>query len=586
MKQDDYLGGGLAVGVCLFLLTACSFEKPNTEADEVAQVLEARNGIPNNSEDSGAVLKHFDAPEFDFGAGQRSFSASQLPADPSVEASSTDVDTNDGDTRPESCAVATTRTGTLAEARAIYQQVCASYPRPDCDPAEGGGFQCASQQIGGDSPEWVSNKEPIASNLLPEPEGEVIDIIIQEPNDPEPQEPSGAVLTVQVEDAPVNGDWRFVQSPAGYEGSGAYIWIGRNNFFLTEAGDSVLAYEMQIETAGQYEVRVRSHIDFGPGQTPESVRNDLNNDVFLRVNGGAWTKVSHQTRGVWANTNPLTVSLPRGAVSVQLSGRSQYFVVDSITATPVEETPPINNSQSDLYALHYDVCPDPDDIQAMVANHMVTDKLGLPNVLGVIGTCGREIASRYDDDGELLFNQLHPDGLNAATNYSGSVVAAANQWEETLNAGFRVLVAEGGQSDFTADVVRRIPSSLRSAITVVQHSHGNGSYNEGFTSDANLAFLINNVNYVRVDNGNVGGNNTANLASWQHGLQDPDPFIDVVLDSKYSRYWVAAFNELSPYCRPQSYQCRIDFSDSVELLYLVGDTTTTNILNFANTYKE
>jgi len=56
---------------------------------------------------------------------------------------------------PAVCSVATTTTGTLSEAREIYADICAGYPQPDCDPALGGGWQCASVQIGDDAPPWV-----------------------------------------------------------------------------------------------------------------------------------------------------------------------------------------------------------------------------------------------------------------------------------------------------------------------------------------------------------------------------------------------------------------------------------------------
>ena len=443
------------------------------------------------------------------------------------------------------------------------------YPnlRPDCDPINGV-FVCSNQTLG-------SNRPPQGGNDVP-----TVPVPVETPVVvPETGQQTG--LTVQTETQAATG-WTFVTTPSGHEGDGALIWKGGNGFTLDTAGRGTLTYQFYLENGGDYEVTVRSHITDGPTQSPQPA--DKNNDAWLRVNGGTWTKIFHQDRGRWSTTKHKTFRFEAGNNTVSISGRSQYFVIDSVTLIP-PRTLPVNNPTpilgEDLYVVHYDVCPDRDDVHAMVANYVVFDQLGITNVLAAIGTCGTAISDRYSDSGESLFGQLYSDGINVDTNYDTAVATAAARWEEVLNDGHNVFVAEGGQSDFTAAVVRRINASLRGSITVVQHAP---TYNEGNTASSNLSFLRDNVNYINIDNGNAGGNSTANLASWQQGLQDTSPFVNAALSSQYSTYWSQAFAVLDPNCRPQSYTCRIDFSDSVELLYLVGDTDTTDILEFANKY--
>ena len=549
-KFDDLLGAGIIASIALFALTSCSFEKPVPEENiDVVPTITSRTG--GGDTDIAAANPDLDV----------SLSTPTIPAGPRT----------DGDDR-RVCSIATTQTGTLTDARVIFSDICASFPQPDCDPAEGGGYQCSSVQIGSDSPDWVEDKVPApVTNIVITGEPDVP--TTEEPENPTvPEQPGGETdvqLTIQTE-TQAAGDWQFIQDPLGYEGEGALLWLGRNNFFLSEAGDSVLSYDLTINTPGRYDVTVRSAI---LRDTPG--RPDLHNDVWLRVNDGAWTKLSHQNRNGWQNTNPKSFDLTAGGNTVQLSGRSFGFAVDSITLTPPTTV------SGDLYALHFDVCPDRDDIHAMPANRAVLDE-GSYNTMAVIGTCGTSIRDRYTSVGESIFYSLYPDGLNAADDYSGAVAAASQRWEDTLNAGYRVLVAEGGQSDFTADVVRSLPSSVdKNDIIVVQHAIG---YNEGFTQASNLAYLKANVDYRNIANGNSSGNSTANLASWQQGLQDTTFFVNMALTSKYEDQWVEAFRLLNPVCRPQSYTCRVDFSDSVELLYLVGDTTTTDINSFALKY--
>jgi len=567
---DDGQGLGLALAALVFL-TGCFDRGVATipEADDVQTTEVPSNSLQNN------------VPNIDIRNSN------------DVGNSSDGVDA----VRPDHCAIATTTTGNLNDARTIYADVCAGYPRPDCDPLTDGGWQCSSAQIGNFAPPWVTSNPPLPEVVINEPAPVVDTPVVETPVTPPPPAPevptpsplpSGpSVLTAQTE-TQRNDGWSFVQNPQGFEGEGALVWLGRNNFLLNEAGEGVLSYQFDVEYAGDYEVTVRSHITDGPNQAPQAP--DKNNDVWLRVNGGSWIKVFQQNRGSWTNTRPLDVTLAQGVTTVQLSGRSQFFVVDSISLRPENVSAPVVNQpqpqsptsvDGNLFALHYDVCPDLDDVQAMVANYAILDVQNV-RVLPVIGTCGLEIADRYNNGGETLFNKLYPDGLNVDRDYTGSVRAAAAAWEETLDAGYEVLVAEGGQSDFTAHVVRELGNrpDLRN-ITVVQHAVG---YNEGNTMASNLTFLRNTVNYVNIPNGNSEGNGSANLASWQAGIQDPEPFVDAALDSRYAELWLEAFNVLSPYCRPQSFQCRVDFSDSVELLYLTTDTTTTDLASFARTY--
>jgi hypothetical protein len=59
---------------------------------------------------------------------------------------STSANTNEANANH--CAVCTDKTGTLDTTRALYESSCANYILVDCDPINGGGWECSSGVIG------------------------------------------------------------------------------------------------------------------------------------------------------------------------------------------------------------------------------------------------------------------------------------------------------------------------------------------------------------------------------------------------------------------------------------------------------
>ena len=239
--------------------------------------------------------------------------------------------------------------------------------------------------------------------------------------------------------------------------------------------------------------------------------------------------------------------------------------------TPTTERPDADNCRAnasgtadlrnDLIALHFDHAPDPDDGHATTAGATIAAALDFePLVVG--GTYGSGNASRYKDASEPLMDIVWGSNgwLNADANWSRSVAVSADRWVETLNACGDVWVAEGGQADFTADVVRevldRIPGlDTESRIHVVQHS----GWNENNSNSGDLAFVQSMTDYEKIDSGNKD-NDTADL----HSEFYRGPFLNAALTSENGEAWAAAFDFLSPSGH------KLDFSDTTELLAIVG----------------
>lgn len=256
--------------------------------------------------------------------------------------------------------------------------------------------------------------------------------------------------------------------------------------------------------------------------------------------------------------------------------------VVSVPVTPSQPVPPPQSNgtigritQGDLLALHYDNCPDRDDGHAIASAKAVLDTVGISDVVIVNGTCGAAIRDRYQRTSPNVMRAVFGnDWLDGFDDETRSVNISADRWAATLANGDDVWVAEGGPSDFTANVLRRIRSAYPSVSTnrvhVVQHSSG-GNFNEANTSRAGIALVKQAADYITIPNGNNPNNGSADFN------QRSNAFVSIARQSRFASEWNAAFDYLNP-------NSRLDFSDTVELLYIINDTQTLTVDDFANRY--
>ena len=229
-------------------------------------------------------------------------------------------------------------------------------------------------------------------------------------------------------------------------------------------------------------------------------------------------------------------------------------------------------------ALHYDNCPDRDDGHAVVAGRAITNTVGINNFIVVNGTCGTDIRDDYQPESEAVLNATYGDDwLDGFNDLTESVNTAADRWAATLANGDDVWVQEGGPSDFTGMVLRRLgdvyPSVDRGRVHVVQHAAGRG-FNEANTTSANINLVMDVADYITLSNGNRGGNGTADL-----NMQSTS-FVNTALESTFASAWTAAFDYLDPI------EDKLDFSDTVELLFIISDDDTQNVNDFADRYLQ
>lgn len=217
--------------------------------------------------------------------------------------------------------------------------------------------------------------------------------------------------------------------------------------------------------------------------------------------------------------------------------------------------------ETDLLSLHYDHAPDKDDGQSAAADRTVLVTLFgrdwfAQHVVGVSGAYGIN-AAEFNDSSDAVMEAAFGDvggWLDAHEDRGGATEALTRRWRAALAAGGDVWVKEGGQSDLTASVVRRLldddpalPTAER--IHVVQHS----DWNETQTSPNALRFVREMTHYVRIPDANAylnvpGGDEAFRTAATS--------------DSAFGAVWRVAFAYYDPHER-------LDFSDTGELLHIL-----------------
>ena len=218
--------------------------------------------------------------------------------------------------------------------------------------------------------------------------------------------------------------------------------------------------------------------------------------------------------------------------------------------------------ERDILSLHYDHADDKDDGQSAAADRTLLQSLfGTDwisgHVIPVSGAYGRN-AELFRPESDAVMDAAWSDcggWLAAHAAREAAVAELAARWGRTLATGGDVWVKEGGQSDITAAVVKRINDrspGLETAarIHVVQHS----DWNEDQTSDSGLAYTKGHTHYIRIRDANA----YLNIAGGD------DRFVEAATAHPvYSAIWQAAFAYYDP-------RERLDVSDTGELMHILG----------------
>ena len=239
---------------------------------------------------------------------------------------------------------------------------------------------------------------------------------------------------------------------------------------------------------------------------------------------------------------------------------------------------------NDLLLAHFDSKTDVDDIHSVAA---VSTMLADPRLAGVqyhavAGAYGTQ-GGRYIPANELFEAAFGKNWSDAHTNIEQALNEVADIATKTLRQGGDVWIAEAGQSDFSAAVVKvvkvRLPKiNSRTRIHIVQHSE----WNENNTAPANLAFVKAQTDYNKIPDGNAIGNGTPGLrVNKRENLQQ------FISSDALLQIWDLAINIANQFNGSEGRYTNVyiknggmDFSDTAELCWIFGFEYLSNTREF------
>lgn len=228
----------------------------------------------------------------------------------------------------------------------------------------------------------------------------------------------------------------------------------------------------------------------------------------------------------------------------------------------------------DLYLAHFDLKTDVDDVHsvAAVATMLADPRFSKIRYHAVAGTYGIQAGLYVPAEGvfDLAFGE---NWSNAHADFDKALDEVRSLSIETLNDGGSIWIADGGQSDFSAALIRSmeelIPeSTAKERIHVVQHA----DWNEEVTTAEDLAFVKASASYQKIPSGNAPGNGSPGFRSttavnWQ----------EYVSDVRLTKTWTAAMEVANKYNGADDRYLNeairdggLDFSDVAETTWIFG----------------
>jgi len=230
--------------------------------------------------------------------------------------------------------------------------------------------------------------------------------------------------------------------------------------------------------------------------------------------------------------------------------------------------------EKDLYLAHFDVKTDVDDVHSVagVATMLADPRFSKVIYHAVAGTYGIQEGLYVPAEGlfDLAFGEHWSD---AHGDFDNALEEVRRLSIETLNNGGSIWIADAGQSDFSAALIRKIQelipeSTVKNRVHVVQHSE----WNEKVTTAADLAFVKEFASYQKIPDGNAPGNGTPGFRSmtavnWQ----------EYVSDVRLTEIWTTAVEIANEYNGADGRYLNeairdggLDFSDVAETAWIFG----------------
>ena len=232
------------------------------------------------------------------------------------------------------------------------------------------------------------------------------------------------------------------------------------------------------------------------------------------------------------------------------------------------------NKERDLLLVQLDSKTDVDDLHtaAALATLLSDSKFSKIHFHAVAGTYGIQ-EGLYVPPNELLKLAFENNWTDAHEDFNNAIEKVQAIVKTTLANQGDIWIAEAGQSDFTASLIKKILSDIPGINTskrvhVVQHS----DWNEKSTSPEHLQYVKSSTDYHKISDGNVVGNGTP-------GFMDPDfsNWKDKIKVPKLIKIWNLSTEISNEYNGKEGRYTNkaivaggLDFSDLAEVCWILG----------------
>ncbi|RPD95954.1 hypothetical protein EGM88_10820 [Aureibaculum marinum] len=264
------------------------------------------------------------------------------------------------------------------------------------------------------------------------------------------------------------------------------------------------------------------------------------------------------------------------------------LVVLAFIAIPFKSSAKDFNLKKDLLLVHFDCKTDVDDLQtaAALATLMSNSKFSKIKYHAVAGTYGIQ-KGLYVPPNKLFKLAFGNNWTDANKNFKNAIKQVKMIAIKTLKDGGDIWIAEAGQSDFTAELIKAIRLELpqlnsKDRIHVVQHS----DWNEKVTSKESLQFVKKHINYHKIADGNVVGNGTPGFRTPEYTYWKKN-----IKTKKLIKIWQLAIEISNKYNgKDGRYNNEaisaggLDFSDLSEVCWILGIQDIKDTEQFFSSY--
>lgn len=243
----------------------------------------------------------------------------------------------------------------------------------------------------------------------------------------------------------------------------------------------------------------------------------------------------------------------------------------------------------DLLIVQFDCKTDVDDLQtaAALATLLSNSNFTKINYHAVAGTYGTQ-EGLYVPPNDLFQLAFGDHWTDAHDNMKGAVEIVKPLVIKTLSKHGQVWIADAGQSDFSAELVKAVQKDMpeiktSKRIHVVQHS----DWNEEVTTPYKLDFVKQNTDYIKIPDGNSVGNGTPGFRSPEFTHWD-----DKITNPKLKKIWQLAIDLSNRYNGKEGRYLNeaiaaggLDFSDLSEVCWILGIRNVKDTEQFFNLYS-